>query len=294
MAALNRSDKALFSVRLAYLNGEWGAPEAIRVSVLDRGFLFGDGVYEVIPIYDGRPFRLQAHLARLERSLASVRIEQPHTLAQWVSLLEELVERSGAQDPAVYLQVTRGVAMRGHPFPPGITPTVLAMGLGRQKPIPADGIRAIVRQDNRWGRCDIKAITLLANILLRQEAIDQGAEETILCRDGLLAEAAASNVFIVHEGRILTPPEGPSLLSGITRGLVLELAQGAGLACAEQPVSEDMLREADEVWLTASTLEIAPVIAIDGIPVGNGRPGSLWRKLDALYREYRHAECGVG
>lgn len=272
---------------VAYLNGEWGLVENMRVPVLDRGFLFGDGVYEVIPVYGGRLFRLYEHLTRLEHSLEGARITRPWLQTQWVDLLEDLVQRSGDSEPAVYLQVTRGVAARAHPFPRKTTPTVFAMGLPRAKRHPqGGGISAVVREDNRWGRCDIKAITLLANVLLQQEAIDAGAAESILVRDGSLTEGASSNVFVVHEGQVLTPPVGPRLLAGITRALVLELASEAGVVCAEQPVSLAVLRQASEVWLTASTMEMVPVVRIDGKVVGDGRPGPVWKKLSQLFQDY--------
>lgn len=278
---------------LAYLNGEWGAAEEMRVPVLDRGFLFGDGVYEVIPIYRGRLFRLYEHLTRLERSLEGARISQPWSRSQWIDLLHELIARSENSDPAVYVQVTRGAAIRAHPFPQGVRPTVFAMGLPPRKLHYANGVSAVAREDNRWGRCDIKAITLLANVLLHQEAIDVRAAETILVRDGWLTEGALSNVFVVHEGRVLTPPVGPQLLAGITRALVLELGLEAGIACAEQPVSYAMLRQASEVWLTASTMGITPVVEIDGAAVGEGRPGPVWKRFNALFQDYVLAMHGV-
>ncbi|MGF1614920.1 MAG: D-amino acid aminotransferase [Gammaproteobacteria bacterium] len=271
----------------AYLNGRWDPVQEMRVSILDRGFLLGDGVYEVIPLYQGRLFRLQEHLARLERSLEGARIAKPWPRSQWVAILEELVERGGAEDPAVYLQVTRGMALRQHPFPRDVKPTVLAMGLPRVKPHHGGrGISVVVREDNRWGRCDIKAITLLPNVLLHQQAVDAGAAESILHRAGWLTEAAASNVFVVHEDRVLTPPLGPALLAGITRALVLELATRAAIPCAEEPVSLEMLRQASEVWLTASTMEMAPVVAIDGVAVGEGKPGPVWERLYTLFQDH--------
>lgn len=272
---------------VAYLNGEWASAENLRVPVLDRGFLFGDGVYEVIPVYRGRLFKLYEHLARLERSLEGARLPQPWPRSQWVGLLEDLVQRNASSDPAVYLQVTRGTALRAHAFPSGARPTVFAMGLPRVKHHQKSrGVSAVVREDNRWSRCDIKAITLLANVLLQQEAIDAGAAESLLFRGVWLTEGASSNVFVVHQGRVLTPPVGPRLLAGITRALVLELASAAGIASAEEPVSLAMLRQASEVWLTASTMEVVPVVAIDGTAVGDGRPGPEWKKLNALFQDY--------
>lgn len=277
----------------AYLNGQWTPLEATCVSVLDRGFLFGDGVYEVIPVYAGCLFLLQEHLARLERSMMAVGIDSPCDRSQWVVLLEELVARNEAQLRAVYLQVTRGTAAREHAFPRGVVPTVLAMALGHQKRDPAHGMRAVIRPDNRWARCDIKAITLLPNVLLRQQASAAQAEEAILSRDGLISEGAASNVFIVHQGQLLTPARGPTLLAGITRALVMDLASAAGYPCSEASISETQLRQADEVWLTASTMEIVPVVEVDGHAIGQGRPGPVWEQMYALFRERVNTACST-
>jgi D-alanine transaminase len=276
----------------AYLNGEYLALEDARISVLDRGFLFGDGVYEVIPVYRGVLFRLEAHLARLERSLSAIRIDNPYPREQWRRLLDGLVARGQGEPLAVYLQITRGVARRDHAFPGDAAPTVFAMVNPMTPPsetVLTRGVDAVLREDLRWQRCDIKAIALLANVLMRQSAVDEDATEALLIRDGYLTEGAASNVLIVDRGVIVTPPDGPLLLPGVTRDLVLELAREAGLDAREEPISESRLRAADEIWLTSSTKEIIAVTRLDGDAVGDGSPGPLWRRVHALFQDYKRA-----
>lgn len=273
-----------------YLNGEFLPLEQARVSVSDRGFVFGDGVYEVIPVYGGRPFRLAQHLARLARSLGEIRLPDPLSRDDWRRCLETLVARNGGGDQSLYVQVTRGCAPRDHAFPKDVRPTVFCAS-SPLKPLPADlaenGVAAITCDDIRWQRCDIKAITLLSNILLRQQAVDQGAAEAILIRDGVVTEGAASNVFIVRRGVLVTPAKGPFLLPGVTRDLVLELAAANGVACEEASFTPGALRHADEVWLTSSTREILPVARLDGRPVADGRPGPVWQRLITLYQAYK-------
>ena len=275
---------------LVFLNGEFLPLEQARIPVLDRGFLFGDGVYEVIPAYGGRLFRLEEHLERLDNSLKAIRIEPPHGHAEWRSILERLIA-GGEGDQSIYLQVTRGAhSKRDHAIPPGLQPTVFAMASPISAPNPAiaeRGIRAVTRDDIRWHRCDIKAVTLLAAVLLRQEAADEDAMEAILVRDGLATEGAASNLFIIHGGVIITPPKGADLLPGITRDLVLELAAREGLAHREAPVPREQLEQAEEVWLTSSTREVMPVTHLDGRTVGDGRPGPHWCRMRDLYRAYK-------
>ena len=281
---------AIRQMSIVYLNGKFLPIEQASVSVLDRGFIFGDGVYEVIPAYGGRLFRLEQHLERLARSLAAIRLNDPLTLAQWRQCLQELVTRNGDGDQSIYVQITRGAAPRDHAFPKEVHPTVYAAS-SLLKPLPADlaeqGVGAITLNDIRWQRCDIKAITLLANILLRQQAIDQGAVEAILVRDGLVNEGAASNLFIVRQGVVVTPPKGPYLLPGITRDLILELAAANGISCREANISLTELETADEVWLTSSTREILPVTLLNGRPVGNGKTGVLWRRVMDVYQQYK-------
>ncbi len=278
------------NIRTVYLNGEFLPPADAKISVFDRGFIFGDGIYEVIPIYGGRPFRLPQHLARLDQSLAAVRLRNPLTGAEWEKIFQRLVANNGGGDQAVYLQVTRGVAPRDHAFPKGIAPTVFAYAQQLTYPTPeavAKGAAAVTRSDIRWLRCDIKATALLANAMLRQEAIDDGAAEAILVRDGLMMEGAASNIFVVHKGRVVTPPKGPFILPGITRDLVLELARAHGVPCAEEPVPESALHHADEIWLTSSMREIMPITRLDNRPVADGKPGPVHTKMLALYKDYK-------
>ncbi len=279
-------------IKQVYLNGAFVAPEAARVSAFDRGFVFGDGVYEVIPVYGGRAFRLPHHLQRLEASLAAVGLGNPLTHSQWGAVFAELVRAHGGGDQSIYLQVTRGVAPRDHAFPKDTPPTVFAFSQPLKPPDAAqlaDGIAAITVPDNRWQRCDIKAIALLANVLLRQQALARGAVEAILIRDGFLTEGAASNIFVVRAGRLLTPPRGPFILPGITRDLILELAHAHGVECREAAVSEAELTSADELWMTSSTKEILPITRLNDRPVGDGKPGPLQARFRQLYEDYKRA-----
>jgi D-alanine transaminase len=274
-----------------YLNGEFLPPDQARVSVFDRGFIFGDGVYEVIPVFGGRLFRLPHHLSRLDASLGAIRLRNPHTQQEWNNIFTRLLAE-GSGDQSIYLQITRGVAPRDHAFPPNITPTVFAYAQPLKYSPPeqlAQGVAAVTAADIRWQRCDIKAIALLANALLRQEAIDQGAVEAILLRDGVITEGAASNIFVIKNGRLVTPPKGPFILPGITRDLVVEIARAKGIPCDELPVKIETLTSADEVWLTSSTKEILPITRIDGRAVGNGKPGPMHARMFALYKEYKQA-----
>ncbi len=277
-------------MKQVYLDGRFLPADEAKVSVFDRGFLLGDGVYEVIPVYNGHCFQLTGHLARLERSLAGVRMVNPLDLAAWQTMIETLVAKNGGGDQSVYLQVTRGVAPRDHVFPVGVTPTVFVMS-NPLVPVPETyktvGISAITLPDIRWQNCDIKAITLLPNSLLRQQAQDQGAQEAILIRDGHMTEGAASNVFIVKEGQIFTSPKNEEVLPGITRELVIVLAKQGGIRCLEGEVSEARLRAADEIWVTSSTKEVLPVTKLDDVSVGTGKPGSVWQQMDALYQQYK-------
>lgn len=284
------------NISQVYLNGQFLPSDQAKVSVFDRGFIFGDGIYEVIPAFGGRLFRLPHHLARLEASLAAIRLTNPHTAQEWkeifTRLMDDLKTQDGTGDQSIYLQVTRGVAPRDHAFPQNVTPTVFAYAQPLKYP-PAEqlaqGVAAITTEDIRWERCDIKAIALLANALLRQQAIEQGAAEAILVRDGVVTEGAASNIFVVKKNRLLTAPKGPYILPGITRDLVVEIAGAHNITCDELPVSVESLHAADEVWMTSSTKEILAITRIDGQPVGNGKPGPMHARLFALYREYKQA-----
>jgi D-alanine transaminase len=278
---------------VAYLNGDFLPLEDAHVSVLDRGFLFGDGIYEVIPVYGGRLFRLPHHLKRLHNSLAGVRIANPLSDAQWAAMLTELVARNSGSDQAVYMMVTRGAdRKRDHAFPAGVAPTVFAMSSplpGARDPGEESGVRAITLADIRWQLCNIKAITLLPNVLLRQQAIDAGGVEAILINNGHAIEGAASNLFIVKNAVVITPPLSNALLPGITRDLILELAANNAIPFREADITEAGLHNADEVWLTSSMREISPVVTLDEHPVGNGKPGPLWKKMIELYQDYASA-----
>lgn len=282
----------MFNVRQVYLNGAYVAPERAAVSVFDRGFLFGDGVYEVIPAFGGRLFRLPQHLARLNMNLESVHLPSPHTADQWESILTNLVRETGGGDLSVYLQITRGVAARGHAFPADVPPTVCAYAQPLTPATPdvlRQGVAAITLPDIRWQRCDIKTIALLPNAMLRQQAIERGAAEAILVRNGTVTEGAASNIFIVVNGRLVTPPKGPYILPGITRDLVLELARAHAIPCAEGSFSEAQLLVADEIWMTSSTSEILPLTRINDHAVGSGRAGPVHARVLQLYHDYKHA-----
>lgn len=270
----------------AWFNGRFMPLADVRVSPLDRAFLFGDAVYEVIPVYAGESFLLDAHLDRLERSLGEVRIRNPHSRSEWVTLIAGLVERNGGGNLAVYLQVSRGADVgRDHVFPGDqVRPTVFGMVTPINEPHPdRRGIRAVTCPDQRWGRCDIKSTALLANVLARQAAHEAGAGEAILIRDGQLSEGSASSVIIVEAGTLVRRPAGPDVLPGTTTDAVVAIARQCGFACHDEPVSEARLRQADEVWITAATRGIAPVILLDGQPVGSGQPGPVWHKVAAAF-----------
>ena len=275
-----------------YLNGQFLPLAEARIPVLDRGFLFGDGIYEVIPVFGGKPLRLEEHLRRLERSLAAIRMTSPLTDAEWSSIFSRLI--TGTGDQYLYLQVTRGAdSKRDHAIPAGIPATVFVM-CSPITPMPTDGIKAITVEDIRWNRCDIKAITLLANVLLRQDAIDAGAAEAILVRDGQILEGAASNIFIVSQGAIVTPPKGRTILPGITRDLVLELARETGQTAEERHFGIEELRAASEIWMTSSIREMLPVIELDGQPVSSGKPGPVWQSMNVAYQAFKQRHCQSG
>ena len=270
-----------------YLNGQFLPLAKARISVLDRGFLFGDSVYEVIPAYSGNLFLLEQHLQRLEDSLQAVRMENPLPFERWRSVMEQLLEQRPNIDQSIYLQVTRGATTdRNHAIPEGLEPTVFIMA----SPIPAvdpkqatEGIKAVSLEDIRWHRCNIKATALLANVLLKQQAADEQADEAILIRNGKATEGSASNLFMVTGNLLTTPPKSRFLLPGITRDLVLELARDNDIDTEEREIDAEELESADEIWLTSSTKEIMPVTNLNGQPVGSGRPGPLFQQLSRLY-----------
>ena len=276
---------------VAYLNGEYLPLSEARISPLDRGFLFGDGAYEVVPVYSRRPFRLDEHLRRLQTTLDGIRLANPHSVEQWREIILRIVADADFDDQTVYIQVTRGAdSKRDQAFPRGVPPTVFLFTSPLVRPTPeqrASGVAAITAEDIRWARCDLKAVALLANVLLRQQAVDAGCAETIMLRDGFMTEGAASNIFVVKDGVILTPPQDGRILPGITYDVVLELAARHGAAHAVRPVSEAELRSADEVWMTSSTKEVLAIVTLDGRPVGLGQPGPLTRRMHDWYQTFR-------
>jgi len=276
---------------ICYLNGEFLPLAEARVPVLDRGFIFGDGVYEVIPVYGRALFRLKEHLARLAYSLKSIRLANPHDDAAWRTLLRSLVDRNPWEDQSVYLQVTRGVAPRSHEFPKSpVAPTVLLIANPLRSPTAeqrTQGVAVVTREDYRWRRCDIKSVSLLANCLLRQEAEDAGAAETLLIRDGSVTEASSCNVFLVKDGVIAKPPKDNLILPGITYDLVLELAREAEIPAEVRRVAATEPASADEVWISSSTREVLPVTKIDGRAVGAGKPGPVYARVLQLFQDYK-------
>lgn len=278
-------------MNLCYLDGVWLPLSQARISVLDRGFLFGDAVYEVVPVYAGAAFALDAHLQRLERSLHAVRIVNPHTRESWKRLLAELTERNGGGDKAVYVQVSRGAeTQRDHAYQATTRATVFAMASALAA-VPQEtlsrGLSAVRLEDFRWGRCDIKATTLLANVMLKDETRRRGADEAVLIRRGFVTEGAASNLFIVRGETLITPPADRHILAGITRDVVLDLARDAGIRVAIRPVAGNELDQADEIWLASSTREILSVTRLDRRPVGDGLPGPYWRRIRKAWQTFK-------
>ena len=273
-----------------YLNGEFMPLDQARVPVLDRGFIFGDGVYEVIPVYSRHPFRLPEHLRRLQRSLDAIRLDYPAADAEWMRLIGEIIARNTGDDQSVYLQVTRGVARRDHAFPKEAKPTVFIMSSPLVTPardLVDNGVQCITATDFRWLKCDVKSVSLLGNCLLRQSAADAGAAEVVLFRDGNLTEASASNVFAVSKGKLLSPPKSHLILPGITYDVVLELAGAIGIPVELRGIPEREVRSADELWVTSSTKEVLAVVTLDGKPVGTGKPGPVFKKIYQAFQEFK-------
>jgi D-alanine transaminase len=281
---------------ICYLNGDYVPLREARVSPLDRAFLFGDSVYEVLPVFSGRMFRFREHFDRLARSLAEIRIPAPHTHAEWLAILEELIRRNGVVEMYVYVQVTRGMEFgRNHAFPAKVMPAVFAMAL----PMPvlsdelrANGLAAITVEDFRWSRCDIKSTALLANVLMKQQAADAGAQEAIIVRDGEVLEGSSTSIFVVSKGAVATPPNSRRILPGTTRDAALELAYG-DMPVEMRRITLDELRRADEVWLSAATRDVLPVTRIDGQPVGSGKPGPLWQRMNRSFNQLRERLAGT-
>lgn len=284
------------------LDGELMPLAQARISPMDRGFIFGDGVYEVVPVYAGRLFRFDEHMARLARGLARIRIVPPRTREQWLAAARRLVQamqaQTGVADQLVYIQVTRGVAMRDHVMPPDIEPTVFMMASAMKPPTAEQrhhGVACVTARDFRWERGDIKSTSLLGNVLARQISADQGAAETILLRDGFLTEASASNVWVVHEGALLGPPKSEHVLEGIRVDLLRELCEDEGIAYNLRPIAEGDLRSADEVMLSSATKEVLAVTRLDGEPVGHGalrgKPGPVYARLYEAYQRAKREQC---
>ena len=279
---------------LCHLNGQTLPLRDAKISVLDRGFIFGDGIYEVIPVYGRHCFRFDEHMARLGRSLAKLRIANPHGRDGWLALVRELIAAQPADDQLVYIEITRGVALRDHVMPEGIAPTVFVM-TSPMKPPSAEqrhqGVACVTARDFRWERGDIKSVSLLGNVLARQISADQGATETVMFRDGWLTEASGSNVWVVHEGALLGPPKSDHVLDGIRVDLLAELCADVGIAYNLRPIAESDVRSADELILTSATKEVLPVTRLDGEPVGHGalrgKPGPVYARL---YEAYQRAK----
>ena len=277
----------------AYVDGAYLPLAEARVSPMDRGFLFGDGAYEVIPVYSRRAFRLDEHVARLGNTLAAMRLANPHGADEWKAIILEIVARNPWDDQSVYLQVTRGAdTKRNHAFPgPEVKPTVFLMSEPLITPSAeqlATGIAAVSAADIRWLRCDLKTVSMLANCLLRQHAIDHGCMETVLFRDSFLTEGAASSIFVCKDGVLLVPPKSHLMLPGITYDVVLELARRHGMKHEVREVLEAEVRSADELWMTSSTKEVLPITALDGRPVGDGKPGPMGRQMYAWYQDFKN------
>ena len=267
---------------IVYLNGQFLPIEEAKVPVLDRGFIYGDGVYELIPVYRRRPFRLPQHLTRLQHSLDGIRLANPHSEAEWTEIVSEVIARQPFDDQGVYFQVTRGVAKRDHTFPPGVAPTVFMMSNPLVSPTAEQiekGVAVVTADDNRWQRCDLKTISLVGNVLMRQLAADAGAVETVMFRDGLLTEASASNVLVVRGGTVLAPPKDHLILPGITYDATLEFTRDAGVPLEVRKLTREEALTADEMWLSSSTKEVLAITRLDGVPFAGGAPGPVFRRV---------------
>jgi len=285
------------NIDLVYLDGKFIAAKEAKVSVFDRGFIFGDGIYEVIPVFGGHPLRLAEHLRRLENNLKAISIGNPHNQDQWQEIITKLIASVAANHPEftdqmVYIQITRGVAPRDHVFPAKVTPTVFVYADTAPVANPEylkNGVQAITHADTRWQHCEIKSTSLLANVLLRQQAAEANVTEAILIRDNFLTEGAASNIFIVKNNIIRTPPKSEQILPGITRDLIVELIQKNNLAGEENMISEQQLQDADEIWMTSSTKEILPITRLNGKKVGSGQAGPVHKKMYKIYQDYKQS-----
>lgn len=282
-----------------YLNGRFLPLAEAGISPLDRGFLYGDGVYEVIPVYSRRTFRIDEHLKRLQATLDGIQLANPLTADAWKAVILKLVENAPWEDQSIYLQVTRGADdKRDHAFPPAtVPPTAFAFAsplVTTSAEVRAKGVAAITVPDLRWSRCDLKVISLLANVLARQQAVEQGCAEALLIRDGRMKEGAASNIFIVRNGVLIAPPKTHLMLPGITYDVILELAETHRQALEIREISDAELRAADEVWMTSSTKEILAITRLDGQPVGTGRPGPYGEQMWQWYQDFKNTVMRKG
>ena len=274
---------------IGFLNGKFMPVEEVRISPDDRGYQFGDGVYEVVTVYGGTPFALREHLSRLEHSAQVIRISLPYSPAEWESRIAEGVKRCGYDNCKVYMQVTRGVAPRDHLFPDPCSPTVFMTFremVAVDDELRRDGVKVITLPDLRWGRCDVKSLNLLPNILAKQQAKDADAFEAIFVRDGIVAEATASNVMLIRGGTLMTPESNYRILPGVTRKIILDIAKNQGINVSEQPIESKGLFEADELFLVGTTIEVVPVISVDQKPIGTGSPGPLTQKIILCYQDF--------
>lgn len=288
------------NANIVYLNGNYLPVEEATVSVMDRGFLFGDSVYEVIPVFGKNLLRVDGHLQRLQNSLNRIRLSNPYDNHEWQAIFSDLLEKNMGRDCAIYLQVSRGAYVKrdlstkkAHDNPPGapiVAPTVFAMVLQVTEPdidVLSAGISAITVDDFRWNACDIKSTSLVANVMLRQQASEANVEDAVLIKNGMVTEGTASNVFIVKNDVLITPPTGRLLLPGITRDLVIEIAKNNAILVEERETREAELYSADEIWMTSSTREIAPVIKLNGKAVGSGKAGAMWKRVMDMYQQYK-------
>jgi D-alanine transaminase len=275
---------------IAHFNGKLLPLDQISISPLDRGFIFGDGVYEVIPVYNGMPLRAREHFERLQRSMDEIGLVNPHSVEEWMRITEELLLHHRG-DQAVYIHVTRGAPQkRDHVIPKGLQPTVFMMSNPMTTPSREaieNGVACVTSRDFRWEKCHVKSISLLGNVLARQISADAGATETILFRDGHLTEASSSNVFVVKDGVVAAPPRDNLILMGITYDLVMQLAKDGAVKLEARPIGEAEVRNADELWLSSSTKEVLAVATLDGKPVGSGKPGPVFKRMHALYQEHK-------
>jgi D-alanine transaminase len=287
---------------LCYLNGAYSRLCDAKVSVLDRGFIFGDGVYEVLPAYEGRIFRFDQHMARLERSLAELRIPNPLSNVEWLAIARKLIQSLGESvalvNQIVYIQVTRGVAPRDHVMPSGLSPTVFVMASEMKLASPSQreqGVACVSADDFRWQKAHIKSTSLLGAVLARQISADAGAVETVMYRDGYLSEAAASNVWVVKDGVVMGPPKDNLVLEGIRFSLIKEICREEGIPYQLRRISREEVLDADELLLSSATKEVLPITTLDGVPVGNGstrgRPGPVYARLYAGYQRAKAAQC---